>query len=670
MKKNKGIMKITISLLICLFCLTSIQHLKAEEIIDAKLVNIEVEDIDSKNIKVIITTTIPVYYKYFRLNDPPVLSVDLIRTIHPLPASNLEVEKGMVKLIRSAQNRLKPKKITRVAIDLAAKDVPYIVTKVENKITISIGPAFGEDKKEGQEEVIAQEVVEQPANEKEEISVSEIEEKTDVVEQEVIEEKTIEESLPAVSGVESNPEMEVKIPEVTQTSVSQPDEIIVEENKEEKINEEVIIPETETKTEEVKEVPIDKIEEVINKDTKEEEAIKEEEKTETETEEKEELITLNFKDADIRDVLRILSLKSGINMVYGDDVSGNITIHLDKVSFGNAFDIILGLKGLTYEKVASNVYRIATPAVIAAERAVMITATEVFAINYAKASEISPSLSSMLSSQGKIQVDIRTNSLIITDAAANLKKIADMIKALDIATPQVVIEAQIVEIGNSDLQYLGINWTASKTIPYKEGQSTDVTLGMLPAGPTFGGGAEGTLTIASVMSKAQLNATLSALATKGKSKVLSNPKISTINNKEARILVGDRVPYSIITNTPMGWVKTTAYIDVGIRLLVTPTINPNNIITLKIHPEVSFVKEWRQEAPVIATREADTEVLIKSGETIVIAGLIKEEDRQDTSKVPFLGEIPILRYLFSQKLNDKTKTELLIFITPMVLGEE
>ncbi|MFH1784723.1 MAG: type IV pilus secretin PilQ [bacterium] len=616
MRKHKLIITTIFSVLAVLLCFSFGSVITAQdEVPDARLTNVAVEEVDSENVKVVISTDMPVHYKYFKLNTPPVVAVDLIHTIHAWPQKSIDTGEGIVSGVRSAQNRVEPRKITRVVIELTESELSYKVTQVDNEIIVLMGPSA-----EGMEEEIVEKVEKAASIEK------------------IVQEEPIEPPVPPAVEVE-----EVAVPELPVHTPSVPIPPVVE------VIEEV--------------VPVAEAPPLVAVPASAEETAVEQ------REDGEELLTLNFKDADIRDVLRVMSLKSGINMVYGDDVVGAVTVHLDRVTFDDAFDIILSLRGLTYEKVTDNVYRIATPNTIATERAGMITSTEVFVLNYAEGSDISGSLGSVLSSQGKIQVDIRTNSLIVTDTPANLKKVANMIEVLDVETPQVMIEAQIVEIGTTDLQYLGINWNATRQVPYQD-TTSDVTLTMLPAGPTFTPGAGGTLTVSTIMSSAQLNATLNALATKGKSKILSNPKISTVNNKEAKILVGDKVPYTLTTTTTTGTTSSTAYIDVGIKLLVTPNINANNMITLKVHPEVSFVKEWRAEGPVISTREADTEVLIKSGETVVIGGLIKEEDKQDASKVPFLGEIPILGYLFSQKLSDKQKTELLVFITPRVLGEE
>jgi type IV pilus assembly protein PilQ len=633
MKRNKFTTIITSGILTVLFCLSSNLALQAaDNDAVAKLTNIEIQEIDAQNVKVVITTDMPVHYKYFKINNPPVIAVDLIGTVKPGTASTMDVGKGMVKGVRAGQNRLEPKKITRVVIDLTDEKTGYEVTKTDNQVIVAIGPAAEKSSTDQmtqpEKATSTDKMTKEPAIEQYPALPVAVPEQPKVEERAPVAEKAVPAEAPAV-----------EIPTAAPA-----------EEKKEAVEPAPAIPST---TEEATLAPPSANEPTSNAGGQ--------------VEENNNLLTLNFKDADIRDVLRILSLKSGINMVYGDDVTGTITVHLDNVTFENAFDIILSLKGLTYEKVTDNVYRIATPAKISSERATMVTATEVYVINYADAQEISGSLASVLGSQGKIQIDKRTNSLIVSDTPANLRKVADMIKALDIETPQVMIEAQLVEIGNTDLQYLGLNWNATKTVPYKD-TTTDITAKNQLGGATFTGGANGTLTVATVMNNAQLNATLSALATKGKSKILSNPKISTINNKQARILVGDKVPYTLTTTTTTGTTSSTQYIDVGIKLDVTPSINSNGLVKLKVHPEVSFVKEWRAEGPVISTREADTEVLIKSGETVAIGGLITDQDKQDSSKIPFIGDIPILGYLFTQRNSDKEKTELLVFITPRVIS--
>ena len=174
----------------------------------------------------------------------------------------------------------------------------------------------------------------------------------------------------------------------------------------------------------------------------------------------------------------------------------------------------------------------------------------------------------------------------------------------------------------------------------------------------------------SVSDRMAINIALSALQDKGKSKVLACPKVATLNNKEARILIGQKVPF-VTTRVDASGIatQTTEFIDVGTRLVVTPTININRMITLKIKPEKSTVDEWRDAGPVISTQEVETTVLIKDNETIVIAGLIDDRDITQNTKVPFLGDIPLLGYLFKKKTWDKERDELLIFLTPRIMYE-
>lgn len=398
---------------------------------------------------------------------------------------------------------------------------------------------------------------------------------------------------------------------------------------------------------------------------------------------KEQTISLDFKDADIRDVLKILSVKSGINMVYGEDVKGSVTIHLDKVSFQDALNIILRLTGLSYDYIAPNVMRIATPATVKAEQSLGVTQTGVFGVNYAKASELTPLLSTLMSAQGKIQADSRTNSIIVTDISDNIKKVVDMIKILDVPTPQVMIEAQIVSVNKDSSMDLGITWNLTKnwteTGRYPNLDTTsgiDNVLGKTGTVDTSNiGNAPGLISLGKVFHKgnewSSLSAVLGAMETKGKGKVLSSPKIATLNNQEASILSGKKVAYVSSSNmTTGGSTQTVSFIDVGVKLTVTPSINLDKKITMKIHAEVSSIGNVPPNTsvpPPISTRTADTNILAADGETLVIGGLIDEQATEDLSRIPFIGEIPIIGALFTHKENTTTKTELLVFITPHIM---
>ncbi len=167
----------------------------------------------------------------------------------------------------------------------------------------------------------------------------------------------------------------------------------------------------------------------------------------------------------------------------------------------------------------------------------------------------------------------------------------------------------------------------------------------------------------------RLEAYLSNLVSEGKGKILSNPHIATMNNQEAKILVGERIPYRETTTTTGGQTETITFYELGIRLTVTPTINPDNKITLKIHPEVSSIGRQTDAGYSILTREADTTVIVGDGETFVIGGLITENELESLSKVPFLGDIPLLNLLFSHRREEKSRSELVVFITPRIIKD-
>jgi type IV pilus assembly protein PilQ len=416
-------------------------------------------------------------------------------------------------------------------------------------------------------------------------------------------------------------------------------------------------------------------------------------------------ITMDFKDADINNVLRILSYKSGMNIVAGKDVTGLVTIRLTDVPWEKALDVILRTYGYTYER-EGNIIRVATTANLENEELI----TEIFSLNYAKAKDVPDSIKEMLSNRGKVKFDERTNMLIVTDIATNLYKIRGVIEKLDMQTRQVVIETKIIEttLGNADK--FGIDWqtkivaTGAKipvTFPFKNDltASTGYEYVPIPKPPQttitydaagnmvtsaniadFPTAAAGTPSFpyASVSSFtfgtldfSQFQAVLEALSTRGDTKIISNPKIVVLNNQEALITVGQtlNIPkYERNANT--GSMEITGYIEkeLGILLKVTPHINAEGYITLSLKPELSSLLRYDQltaqiQTPVFSVRRADTQLILRDGQTIAIGGLISEKDVDSISKVPFLGDLPIIGIPFRKKEKTKEKTDLLFFVT-------
>ncbi|MDD5491837.1 MAG: type IV pilus secretin PilQ [bacterium] len=570
---------------------------------DIAITTIETANLDSGTAEIIIKGDGAVTYKDIKVAKPPMIVVDIANAVFKVANKNIQVNQGLIKSIRSSQFKVKPQKSVRVAIDLKEM-ATYEVVKGDNQITVKIEQP-GQAAAAPKEEPAPAE----PAKE----------------EQKPVEPVAAPAPAPAAAVVEAPAEAPATIEATEATAEAAP---------------------------------------VSDK--------------------KEQTISLDFKDADIRDVLKILSVKSGINMVYGDDVKGSVTIHLDKVSFQDALNIILRLTGLSYDYIAPNVMRIATPATVKTEQSQGVTQTGVFGVNYAKAAELIPLLSSLLSAQGKIQADTRTNSVIVSDISDNIKKVVDMIKILDVPTPQVMIEAQIVSVNKDAFKELGITWNLTKTwtdtgrTPVQDtAAGTDNVTGKTGTLNTaiIGAPTPGLISLGKVSNKAgewtNLTATLGAIETKGKGKVLSSPKIATLNNQEASILSGKKVAYVSSSNVSTGGTtQTVNFIDVGVKLTVTPSINLDKKITMKIHAEVSSIGNIPPGTaipPPISTRTADTNILAADGETLVIGGLIDEQATEDLSRVPFIGEIPIIGALFTHKTSNTTKTELLVFITPHIM---
>ncbi len=405
-------------------------------------------------------------------------------------------------------------------------------------------------------------------------------------------------------------------------------------------------------------------------------------------------VTLDFKDADITNVLRILSYKSGINIVAGKDVTGPVTIRLTDVPWEKALDVILRTYGYTYER-EENIIRVTTMENLAKEDLV----TEVFSLNYAEAQNVPAAIEEMLSDRGSIKFDERANLVIVTDIPTNIYKIKQVIEKLDTRTQQVNIEAKIVETTLDKEDKLGINWTTKLTA---SGAAKPLTFPFSRKSgggewyPTGDAGAEAGDNIGTFQTSGstafpmalpsnftlgtldftQLQAVLQILKTKTDTKIISNPRITTLNNKEAKIVVA--TTFSIPTyerNESTGNIEVTGYTEkeLGITLSVTPQINPEGYIMVKLEPEVSSFLSFDTfttsggagaiQAPRFSVRKASTQVMVKNGETIVIGGLIEENESDTVVKVPVLGDIPILGFLFKKKEKTVDTTDLLFFIT-------
>ncbi|MBN1823333.1 MAG: type IV pilus secretin PilQ [Endomicrobiales bacterium] len=590
----------------------------------------------------------------FKISNPPRIVVELSNTEINVKDREIEGPGDPIKRVRSGQFQNEPVKIVRIVVDLK-KMVEYELSSNNNVVTLTLNP----DEAKEQESL--------PGTDAETIVAVPYDETT----QTKAEAETVKKPAEA-PGFESEKSAVMEDKQKEAKSAAAPAATAKK------------APKKATKK--------------ASKDAKKEEQKKAETKKLVLPKKP---IDVDFEEADIRDVFRILSVKSGINIIYGDDVTGNITLRLDNVPFDKAFDTILSLKGLVSQEVDVNILRVSTPQKISEQRAQAVTFTKIYPLNYANSEEVKSNLDTVRTAEGRrgnISVDQRTNSLIVTDTPEGLNSVEKIILELDKKPAQVIIEAKIVEVVLNKESDLGIQWQYAATITNEpnnqvylgstHSETSDDALGtsaspgatvISPLSPAQGGtgvslpasavsGQIGAISFGIVANDTLITGVLNALAQKGLSKLLSNPKVTTINNKEAKILIGQRIPYTTTTVTNTGSTQNTSFLDVGVKLTVKPTINVDQKITLDVHPEVSLFVRADPAGPVIGTREAQTTVLVSNGETVVIGGLITEEDRKLGTQVPLLGDIPIIGHLFRRDYKSKQKTELLVFLTPQIIN--
>ncbi len=421
-----------------------------------------------------------------------------------------------------------------------------------------------------------------------------------------------------------------------------------------------------------------------------------------------ERISLDFQNADIHNVLRIIADVSGLNIVTSDEVKGNITIRLKDIPWDQALDVVLESRDLG-KMAVGNVVRIDAAEKIkkAQERKLESKKTEeqleplvtsVIPVNFAKAGDVAATIKGkevgLVSDRGSITAENRTNVLIVKDIKKNVDDINAMVKRLDKATPQVLISARIVQADDDFTRGLGVQWGGSyrnqsdrshfglsgvNTGPATNLFDTSVTNGSpswsttlaptpslavnFPTQQNAGFG----ITIGRLAGSAfDLDLRLDIGETIGSANVIARPKIVTMDNKKATIRQGEKYPY--IVRDKEGQLSTELK-DIELILEVTPRIAFDGSVNMEISVKRNAIGAYKNSLgdPSITSREAVTEVLVKNGETSVIGGIIEEEDKQTLQQVPYLGRIPILGMLFKGKTNERYKKELLIFITPQVL---
>ncbi len=426
-------------------------------------------------------------------------------------------------------------------------------------------------------------------------------------------------------------------------------------------------------------------------------------------------VTVNFKGADIRTVLTYISEVSGIDIVPAPDVKGPVDLKLTNKPWNVALDIIVRNYGFAYER-EGDIIRVVTIDKLKQEELV----TQTFTLNYGKAKQIVESLKDVVSDRGKLMYDERTNIVLVRDIPTNIYKIGQVIERLDRKTDQVLIEARVIETVLKDEEKLGIDWNVKitvagakrpTTIPFesfktpfnsKSGEGQAYFPQVTTATPSFGTSTATTTTINEIadfpssasgvfsfpfaakeaftfgtLDFTQFQAVLEMIKSRSDTDTVSNPRIATLNNVGANIMVGETLNMpKYERNSQTGKMEITGYEakDLGIKLKVTPHINEKGEIVVDLIPEISDLLRYDTldaasgvVAPVFSMRQANTQVMIKDGDTIFIGGLIRERDLNIRKKLPFLGDmfgdIPYFGLLFTKKEITKQKTELIFFIT-------
>jgi type IV pilus assembly protein PilQ len=381
-------------------------------------------------------------------------------------------------------------------------------------------------------------------------------------------------------------------------------------------------------------------------------------------------INIDVQGADIHTVLRTLAEYSGKNIIAGQEVEGTVTARLYDTPWDDALHSILKAHGYGYVE-ESGIIRVGVLQKIRSEELEDAAAdrkredllpieTQVVRLQFADADELKPSLQDMMSPRGKVQVDKRTNALIISDIPDYVAKVAAMANDLDSRTPQVEIVSKIVDVSADNSRDLGIQWDA---------------INLQPRGSNVVGGASvkgaltdpiGKLRLGTVQSWGQLDAILDALEKNKKANVVSNPNITTVNNREARILVGAKIPLIVADQAGNAITQLT---KIGIQMSCTPHVDSDHTITMDLHTEVSELSSQAtvQGGVIIQTSEADTRVLVENGDTAIIGGLVRNVKSSNNSGVPVLQDIPLLGWLFRNSNMVDSKRELIIFVTPRLI---
>ncbi|MEZ4362854.1 MAG: type IV pilus secretin PilQ [Kofleriaceae bacterium] len=417
-------------------------------------------------------------------------------------------------------------------------------------------------------------------------------------------------------------------------------------------------------------------------------------------------VELDFKEAPIHDLLRLLSDVGKVNIVVPDEVDAKVTVRMKRVPWDQALEVILASKGLWYRQ-EGNLIRVAQRKALdeedeaeAARRAAAVQAEaprpDVLTLNYASADDLRNKLQPLLSPKGKIEVDDRTNALIVNDVRANREEVRALALQLDTQTPQISIEARIVEARSTYTREIGVQWGGRTTAGPDGGNATGL---LFPSSISAAGGAEDATTVrsgvptpsdfavnlpaavgsgaggalglslGSIGGNTNINLRLSALEGTGSVRIISAPKITVLNNTEAKISQGVSVPIQVLSAQG----TNTVFVPADLSLTVKPYVSLRDCaIAMELNVtknEPDFVNTGARGDPSILRKEARTTLLVNDGETSVLGGIYTRNAGLSYAKVPFFGDLPVLGWFFKNRKENDTRTEVLVFITPKITNK-
>ncbi|HVN67461.1 MAG TPA: secretin N-terminal domain-containing protein [Candidatus Sulfotelmatobacter sp.] len=363
-------------------------------------------------------------------------------------------------------------------------------------------------------------------------------------------------------------------------------------------------------------------------------------------------VFLNLKDADIKSVLQIFAKATGVNIVAGDDVTGKVTVTFSGIDPRDGLEAVLRTKGLDWFEDHGTIF--------VSTKKVMRT----YYLANARPSDLQATLAAVLPAGSIITADDSYNVLVVQTSSDYLPRVEKLIAELDVLPVQVMVEVKMIEINDGDGSTLGLT-----TKYIKNGSSNDYIISSSGSTPTSFEAPALYAHALSVFSTGSLEAFFTGLAQITKYDVVATPRLTTLNNKQATLLIGQRLGYTTSIISQTSTTQQVNFLDVGTQLTITPNVSKSGMIRMKVEPKLSN-GQVVNDIPQEDTTETHNEVIVKDGQTFVIGGLTKDQDTVTDVGVPFLSMIPVIGALFRQSVTSKTKGELMVFVTPHIITAE